>query len=586
MYLKALRLKGFKSFPLQTELVYEPGVSVIIGPNGSGKSNIADAVVWALGEQSPSTVRGSSMQDVIFAGSDGRRAAGVAEVELTFDNSDRGLDLPVDEVSVRRRITRDGTSQYAINQSTCRLTDVVELMAQVGLGRELHSIIGQGKVESFLAGKPEDRRSQIEEAAGLGTYKRRRERAGLKLREVRRNLERADLLEREVNSQLAPLRRQANAAEQLRTVEAELDETRGRLLSGDIAAVDAELAAQREEARLVDEERARCDEGLEGVARERADEEEAFARRLAERERLAKRLLRARVLDGRLESARRLTEQRLRLLEEVGRASAQERERLMSELAGGPEEDVEDEWPAEEHRLSAAVTAAEGAHAEVSGRLIGARELLGERRAAVSRHTLERESALTVAARLERRQEALAGEEQRLTAQLAALAAEAGEKDGAERAAVQAETAVRTALAEAAAAAAAAAAALQDAEKERLEAEERHPPSGSSAGPSRPRPGTSRRRCATCRTSPPTCSTSRRRSPARSRWRRPSRASPATSARWRPRSPRCRVRWPCRAASTTGRCSGRSGTRASGWCASSCVRRGRGRRWRSPAPRR
>ena len=143
---------------------------------------------------------------------------------------------------MRRRVARDGSSQYAINQSTCRLTDVVELMAQVGLGRELHSIIGQGKVESFLAGKPEDRRSQIEEAAGLGTYKRRRERAELKLREVRRNLERADLLEREVNSQLAPLRRQANAAEQLRAVEADLDETRGRLLSGDIAAVDAELA--------------------------------------------------------------------------------------------------------------------------------------------------------------------------------------------------------------------------------------------------------------------------------------------------------------------------------------------------------
>ncbi len=474
MFLKALRVKGFKSFPLQTELVFEPGVSVIIGPNGSGKSNIADAVVWALGEQSPTTVRGSSMQDVIFAGSDGRRAAGAAEVELTFDNSDRALQVPVDEVSVRRRVTRDGSSQYAINQSTCRLTDVVELMAQVGLGRELHSIIGQGKVESFLAGKPEDRRSQIEEAAGLGTFKRRRERAELKLREVRRNLERADLLEREVNAQLTPLRRQATAAEQLRAVEAELDEARGRLLSGDIAAVDGELASQREEARLVEDERARCDEGLEGVARERAEEEEAFARRLAERERLAKRLLRARVLDGRLESARRLTEQRLRLLEEVGRASAQERARLMSELAGGPEEDGGDDWPSEERRLSATVSAAEGLHAEVSGRLTAAREGLGARRAALSRHTLERENALTVAARLERRQEALSGEEHRLTAQLAALSEEAAEKDAAERTATQAEVTARTTLAAAAATAASASAAAQEAEKGRLDAEERH----------------------------------------------------------------------------------------------------------------
>ena len=242
VYLKALRLKGFKSFPKQTELLFEPGVGVIIGPNGSGKSNLADAVIWALGEQSPTTVRGSSMQDVIFAGSDGRRASGAAEVELTFDNADGALPLPTPEVSVMRRVARDGSSQYSINQSTCRLTDVVELLAQVGLGKELHSIIGQGKVESFLAGKPEDRRSQIEEAAGLGAYKRRRERAELKLREVRRNLERALLLEREVGSQLAPLRRQATAAEQLRTVEGEIAEARGRLLTGDLLALDAESA--------------------------------------------------------------------------------------------------------------------------------------------------------------------------------------------------------------------------------------------------------------------------------------------------------------------------------------------------------
>jgi chromosome segregation protein len=474
VYLRSIRLRGFKSFAKKTELLFEQGVAVVIGPNGSGKSNLAEAVMWALGEQSPTTMRGASMQDVIFAGSDGRRAAGSAEVELTFDNSDRSLPLPADEVSVRRRVARDGSSQYAINQSACRLTDVVELMAQVGLGRELHSIIGQGKVETFLAGKPEDRRSQIEEAAGLGTFKRRRERAELKLREVRRNLERADLLEREVNAQLTPLRRQANAAEQLRTVETDLDETRGRLLSGDVAVVDEELTSRREEARLVEEERARCDEGLEGLARERAEEEEAFARRLAERERLAKRLLRARVLDGRLESARRLTEQRLRLLEEVGRASSQERERLMGELAGGPEDGSEDDWPAEERRLSTAEAEAEAAHAEVTGRLTAARELLGERRAALSRYTLERENALTVGARLERRQEALAGEEQRLTAQLASLAAEAEEKDGTQRAAAQAEATARAALAEAASASAGAAAAAQEAEKERLAVEERY----------------------------------------------------------------------------------------------------------------
>jgi len=474
VYLKALRLKGFKSFPRQTVLLFEPGVGVIIGPNGSGKSNIADAVVWALGEQSPSTVRGSSMQDVIFAGSDGRRASGIAEVELTFDNADGMLPLPTAEVSVMRRVARDGSSQYFINQSGCRLTDVVELMAQVGLGKELHSIIGQGKVESFLAGKPEDRRNQIEEAAGLGAYKRRRERAELKLREVGRNLERADLLEREVTTQLAPLRRQASAAEQLRSVEADLAETRGRLLSGEVGAVDIDLSARRDELAGLQGKRARCEQGLESVAEARAGEEEAFARRLAERERRAKRLLRARVLDGRLESGRRLTEQRQRLLEEVERASDEERERLLGELAGRPADADEDRWPQEERRLAEVLEAAEAAYAEVAGRLGAARELLGERRSSFSRLTLERESALTTVARLERRREALGGEEARLAAHCEALFAEAGTKSGDEAAAAAAEVAARAVLLDAEAAAEAAEVAAADAGRAAGAAEERH----------------------------------------------------------------------------------------------------------------
>ena len=473
MYLKALRLKGFKSFPKQTELVFEPGVAVIIGPNGSGKSNLADAVVWALGEQSPSTVRGSSMQDVIFAGSDGRRAGGSAEVELTFDNADGALPLPNAEVSVMRRVTRDGSSQYLINQSVCRLTDVVELMARVGLGKELHSIIGQGKVEGFLSGKPEDRRSQIEEAAGLGTFKRRRERAELKLREVRRNLERADLLEREVGAQLAPLRRQANAAEQMRSVEGDLAGIRGRLLSGDVAVVDAELAERTSELGGILGERSRCEQGLEEVAAARAGEEEAFARRLAERERRARRLLRARVLGGRLESSHRLAEQRSRLLDEVARGSAAERERLLSELAGRPEEAEDERWPQEERRLRDELTAAEGAQAEIAGRLAAAREALDAQRLAFSRTTLERESALSTVARLERRQEALTGEEARLAAQHEALRAEAGEKAGAEEAVAAAEATARAALHEAAAAAEAATAAVTAAERTVGEADER-----------------------------------------------------------------------------------------------------------------
>ena len=435
VYLKALRLKGFKSFPKQTELLFEPGVGVIIGPNGSGKSNLADAVIWALGEQSPTTVRGSSMQDVIFAGSDGRRASGSAEVELTFDNSDGALPLPTPEVSVMRRVQRDGSSQYSINQSTCRLTDVVELLAQVGLGKELHSIIGQGKVESFLAGKPEDRRSQIEEAAGLGAYKRRRERAELKLREVRRNLERALLLEREVGSQLAPLRRQATAAEQLRTVETEIAETRGRLLTGEVDdAGRASCRARRDELARG----RRGARGLRGRARARGRGPRAARRRrsrrkLAERERSARRLLRARVLDGRLESVRRLAEQRQHLLDEVERAAAAERERLVAELAGRP-------GGARRRHLAAGGGAARrragGGRGRARARLGRAGGGARRRERAARRARPARggaRDALATSARLERRREALGGEQERLTAQHEAMNAEVAGKADEER---------------------------------------------------------------------------------------------------------------------------------------------------------
>ncbi len=474
MYLKELRLKGFKSFARQTSLHFEPGVSVIIGPNGSGKSNLADAVVWALGEQSPTSLRGSSMQDVIFAGSDGRRALASAEVELTLDNSDGSLPLPTAEVSVMRRVTRDGASLYSINHSACRLTDVVELLAPLGLGRELHSIIGQGKVEAFLAGKPEDRRAQIEEAAGLGAYKRRRERGELKLREVRRNLERAALLEREVDAQLAPLRRQATAAQQLAAIEAELGEIHGRLLTGAIAALDDELSGHRDELSRFEDVRLRVEEGLTAVAGARAGEEEAFARRLAERERRSQRLLRARMIDTRLESSQRLTEQRLRLATEMERAAQAESQRLVQELAGSSEEPEGQEWPAVEQRLQAELGEAAQAYAEVSGRVDAAREVQAARRTALGRLTLERESSLAAAARLERRLETLAEEEAHLQTQHQRLAADADETDGAEAAALAKHAAAADALHVAAAAAETTAHEVAAAAGSAEEAEARH----------------------------------------------------------------------------------------------------------------
>ena len=158
MYLKAINLKGFKSFPDRTRLTFSPGVSVIVGPNGSGKSNITDAVLWALGEQSPSAIRGQQMRDVIFAGGNGQSARRFAEVEVVIDNSEGRAASEFSEISISRRIERNGDGEYRLNGARCRLTDVVEALSDTNMGREAHSVISQGKVEEIVSSKPRDRR--------------------------------------------------------------------------------------------------------------------------------------------------------------------------------------------------------------------------------------------------------------------------------------------------------------------------------------------------------------------------------------------------------------------------------------------
>ena len=436
-------MKGFKSFSRQTELVFEPGVSVVIGPNGSGKSNIADAVMWVLGEQSPTSIRGTSMQDVIFAGSDGRRAAAAAEVELTFDNSDGTLSVPTPEVSIGRRVVRGGETTYTINRAACRLTDVVELTAELGLGREMHSIIGQGKVETLLAAKPHERRALVEEAAGLGRYKRRRERSEIKLREVRRNLERAHDLEREASLQLAPLRRQANAAETLRGIEHEMAETRGRLLAGELEALDRRLAEERETVAQVAARRAATSERLARIEEARLAEEESFARDARERERRAGRALRARYLGDRLAGCRRLIEQRGALLDEVRRAAEAERQSLAVELENGGAP-AEPSVSAGLDVFEEALTAAEAAQSEAGARLSAARGALRERRAACERLELELETLAARRARAGRRRSVVEAERERLGVDAAAT-------DGACAALAEGERAAHVALDEAAA---------------------------------------------------------------------------------------------------------------------------------------
>ena len=229
MYLKAINLKGFKSFPDRTRLTFSPGVSVIVGPNGSGKSNITDAVLWALGEQSPTAVRGQQMRDVIFAGGNGQSPRRFAEVEVVIDNTEGRAASEFSEISISRRIERNGDGEYRLNGARCRLVDIVEALADTNMGREAHSVISQGKVEQIVNSKPRDRRLLIEEAAGLGKHRKRRHNAQLKLDRTRDNLERALDVEREARSRLRPLKRQAEAAERTAKLERQTNELRARV---------------------------------------------------------------------------------------------------------------------------------------------------------------------------------------------------------------------------------------------------------------------------------------------------------------------------------------------------------------------
>src|ERR687889_276482 len=243
MHLKTLSLKGFKSFPDRTKLEFSPGVSVIVGPNGSGKSNVTDAVLWAMGEQSPLAVRGQSMQDVIFAGGHGLPSRNAAEVEVVIDNADGALASEFSDISIVRRLDRDGEGEYRPNGARCRLVDVLEVLSDSGLGKEMHSVVSQGRVEAIVTSKPRDRRLLIEEAAGLGKHRKRRRRAQLKLERTQDNLGRALDVEREARTRLKPLKRQAEAAELHERLERQVDEARWELLRDVARTRRAELAA-------------------------------------------------------------------------------------------------------------------------------------------------------------------------------------------------------------------------------------------------------------------------------------------------------------------------------------------------------
>jgi chromosome segregation protein len=244
MYLKKLTLRGFKSFASTTSLVLEPGITCVVGPNGSGKSNVVDALAWVMGEQGAKSLRGGSMEDVIFAGTSSRAPLGRAEIQLTIDNTDGALPIDYTEVTISRTKFRNGNSEYAINGTPCRLLDVRELLSDSGIGREMHVVVGQGELDQILQATPETRRGFVEEAAGVLKHRERKEKALRKLEATSTNLNRVTDLISEIRRQLKPLGRQAEVAQRASVVQAEVRDAQARLLADDLTQAQEILKAE------------------------------------------------------------------------------------------------------------------------------------------------------------------------------------------------------------------------------------------------------------------------------------------------------------------------------------------------------
>ncbi|MDA8229240.1 MAG: chromosome segregation protein SMC, partial [Desulfitobacterium hafniense] len=267
IFLKAIHIQGFKSFADKVKLELQNGMSVIVGPNGSGKSNVADAVRWVLGEQSAKNLRGTKMEDVIFSGSSGRRPVGMAEVSLIFDNSTGIFPLAFQEVTIGRRVYRDGEGQYFINKASCRLKDIQELLLDTGIGKEGFSIIGQGRVEELLNLKSEERRTLIEEASGISKYRARKKEATKRLEETEHNLERLEDIMREIEGQLAPLSIQAELAKKSLSLASEQKQLEINLIAKDLNVLQEKLSSATSES---DSLKALLTEIMGGLAQEEA----------------------------------------------------------------------------------------------------------------------------------------------------------------------------------------------------------------------------------------------------------------------------------------------------------------------------
>jgi len=320
VHLRAVKLRGFKSFPDPVEVRLEPGVGVIVGPNGSGKSNVSDAIRWAAGSLSPTELRAEKPDDVLFAGGGSRGPADFCEVELLFDNADGALPVDYAELSVARRLHRGGEGQYLVNRAAVRRLDLVELLADLGLGQGMHSIISQGKVEAILASRPAERRALIEEAAGLGRFKARRHRAELKLARVALEVERARDVEAEVKKRLRPLALQATAAERAQKLAVEIGRLRARIAQLDLVGLEERLAELETRRSAAGAGRRGVEERLEVLLAERGKAEDELADAAGAREQALQALYRLRSAAERLELRRESAEARVaRLRDELAR---------------------------------------------------------------------------------------------------------------------------------------------------------------------------------------------------------------------------------------------------------------------------
>ncbi|MCI8300926.1 MAG: chromosome segregation protein SMC [Lachnospiraceae bacterium] len=316
MYLKSIEVHGFKSFANKILFEFHNGITGIVGPNGSGKSNVADAVRWVLGEQRAKQLRGASMQDVIFSGTESRKPLSYAYVAITLDNSDRQLNVDYNEVTVARRVYRSGESEYLLNGTACRLKDVNELFYDTGIGKEGYSIIGQGQIERILSGKPEERRELFDEAAGIVKYKRRKAAAQKKLDDERQNLVRVNDILAELEKQVGPLERQAEKAKIYLKKREELKTCDVNMFLMDMERVQEQSRELEEKIRIVDHDLKESNSSYQSIKAEYELMEQSMKEKDEELEALREELGNTTVLKGKLEGKINVLKEQIHALQQ------------------------------------------------------------------------------------------------------------------------------------------------------------------------------------------------------------------------------------------------------------------------------